>query len=230
VTHALGHEALNVSVLKRTLGDDQPLYAVRAKLESLDHLRSVEDAADDYFGEIQAIQPSGPYLFASMCSGGAIVMELARRAQESGEEVRLAAVIDPQRHLGRRGVRHYARRTVGHVKERRLQWAVRRKLRHWLAHAMPERYPDPENPDPLTTTLASLRRRYRLSKFPGTLTVISTMDYDTPRSFWEDIADNVVWYEVEAPHRTIFQHPHADVLGDVLGTVLRDVQREATAG
>ncbi len=52
VTHALGDEALNVSVLKRTLGEDQPLYAVRAKLENLSD-RSVEDIADDYFREIR---------------------------------------------------------------------------------------------------------------------------------------------------------------------------------
>jgi hypothetical protein len=66
-----------------------------------------------------------------------------------------------------------------------------------------------------------------MRQFPGTLTVISTMDYETPRSFWEGVADHVVWYDVEAPHRTIFQHPHADVLGEVLETVLRDVESEA---
>jgi non-ribosomal peptide synthetase component E (peptide arylation enzyme)/thioesterase domain-containing protein/aryl carrier-like protein len=228
VTHALGDEALNVSVLKRTLGEDQPLYAVRAKLESFDH-RSVEDIADYYFGEIRAVQPSGPYLFASMCSGGAIVMELARRAQASGEEVRLAAVIDPQTQLGRRGVRHYARRAMEHTRNRRLRWAARRKLRHWLGHLMPEKYPDPEVVDPLKAVMASLRRGYRITRFPGTLTVISTMDYETPRSFWEGVADRVSWYEVEAPHRTIFQHPHADVLGEVLDTVLRDAEQEAAS-
>ncbi len=55
------------------------------------------------------------------------------------------------------------------------------------------------------------------------------MDYETPPSFWEGVADHVVWYEVEAPHLTIFQHPHADVLGEVLEQVLDDVEREAAS-
>ena len=53
------------------------------------------------------------------------------------------------------------------------------------------------------------------------------MDYDVPRSYWEGVADDVAWYDVDAPHQTIFQHPHADALGEVLDTVLRDVEQEA---
>ncbi len=232
VTHALGDEALNVAVLKRTLGEDQPLYAVRAKVESFER-GSVEAMADYYFREICAVQPSGPYLFASMCSGGALVVELARRVQAGGDEVGLAAVIDPQTDvgphgLGPRGIRHYVGQVAEHARNRRFWAAVRRKLRHWLWHLMPERYPDPEYADPLVPAMNSLRRKYRYTRFPGTLTVISTMDYETPRSFWEAIADRVVWYDVEAPHRTIFQHPHADVLGEVLDTVLRDAEQVAS--
>jgi thioesterase domain-containing protein/aryl carrier-like protein len=228
VTHGLGDEVLNIGVLKRRLGEEQPLYAVRVVPHRFQY-DSVEDVARDYLKEIREVQPSGPYLFASMCSGSAIVIELARRAQSSGEEVRLAAVIDPVPLFGRHGVRHYVRRSVQHARDGQFRWAVRRKLRHWLGHAMPERYPDPEYVEPLTTVMDPLRRRYRVMSFPGTLTVISTMDYETPRSFWEGVADQVDWYEVEAPHQTIFQHPHADALGDVLSTVLRDVHEKATS-
>ena len=48
------------------------------------------------------------------------------------------------------------------------------------------------------------------------------MDYETPRSFWEACADRVAWYEIDAPHQTIFQQPHADALGKVLAQVLRE--------
>jgi acyl-CoA synthetase (AMP-forming)/AMP-acid ligase II/thioesterase domain-containing protein/acyl carrier protein len=227
VTHGLGDEVLNIGVLKRTLAEEQPLYAVRIVPHHFFY-GSVEEIARDYLDEIQALQPEGPYYFASICSGGAIVAELVRHARASGEEVALAAVIDPLRDLGQGFVRHYAARMAEHGRAGTFGFAVRRKLRHWLARAMPARYPDPElEVDPLGRVIDSLRRRYRLKHIPGTLTVISTMDYDTPRSFWEQRADHVEWYEVDAPHATIFQHPHADVIGEVLDEVLRDVHAEA---
>jgi non-ribosomal peptide synthetase component E (peptide arylation enzyme)/thioesterase domain-containing protein/aryl carrier-like protein len=226
VTHALGDETLNIAVLKRTLGEEQPLYALRAGPEALRY-KTVEDMSEGYFRAIRALQPSGPYQFASVCSGGAIVMELAKRAEESGDDVRLVAVIDPRREFGRRGFRHYARRAGELARSGRLLWGVKRKLRHWRSHLMPSRYPELQVVDPLITAMAAFRRRYHMRTFPGTLTVISTMDYETPRSYWEGVADRVAWYDVEAPHRTIFQHPHADVLGEVLDTVLRETEREA---
>jgi thioesterase domain-containing protein len=57
---------------------------------------------------------------------------------------------------------------------------------------------------------------------PGTLTVISTKDYELSRAFWEERADRVDWHEIEAPHLTIFQQPHADVLGETLAEVLQE--------
>ena len=228
VTHALGDEMLNIAVLKRTLGEEQPLYALRVGPEALRY-KTVEALSEGYFRAIRAVQPSGPYQFASLCSGGAIVMELAKRAEESDNEVRLAATIDPRWEFGSRGLRHYVRRAKELARTGQLNWGVKRKLRHWRAHLMPSRYPEPDVVDPLITAMAAFRRSYRITRFPGTLTVISTMDYETPPSFWEGVADHVVWYEVEAPHLTIFQHPHADVLGEVLEQVLDNVEREAAS-
>jgi hypothetical protein len=70
--------------------------------------------------------------------------------------------------------------------------------------------------------MAGLRRRYRLRRIPATLTVISTMDYGVRRDFWARFADGVRWYDVPAPHATVFQQPHADVLGERLAAVLRE--------
>ncbi len=229
VIHGLWDEVLNIGVLKRTLSEDQPLYAIRIVPHRFDY-RSVEDMAGDYLREIQAVQPSGPYLFASMCSGGLIVAELTRQAHEAGVDIALAAVIDPRSDMGQGPARHYVHQAIQHVHEGTFGFAVRRKLRHWLAHAMPRTFPDPElEINPLRPTLYSLRRHYRLRRIPGTFTVVSTMDYKTPRSYWEERADRVAWYEVDAPHHTIFQQPHADALGEVLADVLRDVEAREEA-
>ena len=89
-------------------------------------------------------------------------MELAKRAEESGDDVRLVAVIDPRREFGRRGFRHYARRAGELARSGRLLWGVKRKLRHWRSHLMPSRYPELQVVDPLITAMAALRRGYHM--------------------------------------------------------------------
>jgi thioesterase domain-containing protein len=222
VTHALGDEVLNIGVLKRTLSEEQPLYAFRIVPHRFSY-RSVEEMARDYLAEIRAVRPSGPFYLASMCSGSAIVAELMRQAHAEGDDVALAAVIDPRADFGRSAPLHYLHYAIVHLRDGSFLFAVRRKLRHWVAHVMPDRYPDPElETNPLGPTLYSLRRHYRLRPVPGTLTVISTKDYELSRAFWEERADRVDWHEVEAPHLTIFQQPHADVLGETLAEVLQE--------
>ena len=43
-----------------------------------------------------------------------------------------------------------------------------------------------------------------------------------PGAYWSTLAEDVRWYEMPAPHVTLFQQPHADALGEVLGRVLRE--------
>lgn len=229
VAHGLGDEVLNVAVLKRSLGDEQPTYALRARIDRLD-FDSVEEMAASYFEEIRAVQPSGPYRFAGICSGVAIVFELARCALTRGEEVALAAVIDPLPVFGRRGPRRYAERAVHHGRNRMLLWAVRRELRVWASRAGLVSHPETLAPGhAFWLATGKLRRRYRLRRLSVTFTVISTMDYVTPRSFWEGLTDGVDWYDVPAPHVTIFQQPHADVLGATFAEVLRRADDGETA-
>jgi acyl-CoA synthetase (AMP-forming)/AMP-acid ligase II/thioesterase domain-containing protein/aryl carrier-like protein len=223
VVHGLADEVLNVAALKRSLGDQQPLYALRARADTIEY-DTVEDLAADYLREIRAVQPAGPYRFASMCSGGAIVMELTRCAVDRGEEVELAAVIDPRTDFGpRRVLSRYLRRGAEHARSGRLGWAVHLTLRAWVRRLTPARFRAELAPgEALARATSKLRRRYRLRRLPAPLTVISTMDYDVPREHWSKLAEDVRWYEVPAPHVTLFQQPHADVLGEVLARALRE--------
>ena len=117
--------------------------------------------------------------------------------------MRLVATIDPRPEYGSGGVRHYVRRAEELVRERGTELGRERKARNWHAHLMPSRYPERQVVEHLITVMAAFRRRYRLRRFRGTLTIISTIDYETPQSFWESLADRVEWYDVEAPHHTI---------------------------
>jgi oxalate---CoA ligase len=217
VTHALGNEVFNVSMLKGPLGDDQPLYAVRARLDRLDYA-SVEDLAVEYVEEVRSVQPSGPYCFASVCSGAALVIEMARRVQELGERVGLAAVIDP---LPARRPRapYHACRIVVHARNRRLRGAVARRLRRALP-SNASRVRSPGEAEDFFHWARAIQANYRLRHLPATLSVFSTMDYETPRGYWSRFADRVDWYELAAPHVTIFHHPHVELLGELLSSAL----------
>ena len=74
----------------------------------------------------------------------------------------------------------------------------------------------------------SLRRSYRLQPLSGDAHRDQHDGLRDAAVVLGGIADDVAWYDVEAPHRTIFQQPHADVLGEVLDTVLRETEREAS--
>ena len=42
-------------------------------------------------------------------------------------------------------------------------------------------------------------------------------------AYWWTLAEDVRWYDgSRGPHVTLFQQPHADALGEVLGRVLRE--------
>jgi acyl-CoA synthetase (AMP-forming)/AMP-acid ligase II/thioesterase domain-containing protein len=221
VTHALGNEVFNVSMLKGPLGEGQPLYAVRARLDRFDYA-SVEDLAAEYVEEVRFVQPSGPYCFASVCSGMAIVIEMARRVQELGERVGLAAVIDPLPARRPRAA-YYACRVAVHARNRRLIRAAARRFRRGLAQTVPGRA-SPSEADDFVRRAQRIRDNYRLRHLPATLSVFSTMDYETPRTYWAKFADRVDWYELAAPHTTIFHQPHVELVGEFLSTALRESQ------
>ena len=57
---------------------------------------------------------------------------------------------------------------------------------------------------------------------PGTLTVLTTMDYAFRRDVWLRLADEVRWHEVPVPHATSFLQPHADVLGNTIAEIVHE--------
>jgi thioesterase domain-containing protein len=54
----------------------------------------VEDMAAHYVGEIQVLQPKGPYFLAGYCLGGTIALEIAQQLRRAGESVALLALVE----------------------------------------------------------------------------------------------------------------------------------------
>ncbi len=91
--HAGGGYVFFYRALALRLGNDRPVYGIRAETD-LDGLRlpfsktkSIEEIAAHYISEIKAVHPKGPYSLGGACVGAAIAFEMARQLNVRGEKV-----------------------------------------------------------------------------------------------------------------------------------------------
>lgn len=78
------------------LGEDQPVYAFRARgLDGGEPHPTFEAMAADYAAEIRRIQPRGPHLIGAMCVGAFVAIEVARLLRAAGETVLPLLLFDP---------------------------------------------------------------------------------------------------------------------------------------
>lgn len=94
--HSLGANLASFHKLATLLRGDRAVYGLQphgldGKQQPLD---TIDAMAAAYLDEIRKKQPRGPYYLGGICLGGVIAYEIARRLQESGEEVRLLALMD----------------------------------------------------------------------------------------------------------------------------------------
>lgn len=84
--------------LHDALGDEQPLYGIRAR--GLDGVQSphetVQAMADDYVAAVRTIHPRGPYFLGGLCTGSYVTMLMAERLRREGEEVLPLLLFDPK--------------------------------------------------------------------------------------------------------------------------------------
>ena len=78
----------------RNLGDEQPFYALTPiGFVGRSQPSSIEGMARCYVRDIRKVQPSGPYLLGGYCNGGVAAFEIARQLQQSGEHVKVLALV-----------------------------------------------------------------------------------------------------------------------------------------
>ena len=94
--HVLGIGLKFCKPIVKYLGSDIPVYGLSIQL--LDKKpqvgNRVEDLARFYNREVKKIQPEGPYMFTGFSFGGLVAFEMARQMKESGEDVRLVALLE----------------------------------------------------------------------------------------------------------------------------------------
>jgi thioesterase domain-containing protein/acyl carrier protein len=96
----VGGRVMYLSRLARGLSTNRPVYAVEGR--GLDGAGipddRVEDMAEYCLQAVQGRQPHGPYLLAGHSLGGLVMLEVAQRLLERGEEIALLAFFDTYPH------------------------------------------------------------------------------------------------------------------------------------
>jgi acetoacetyl-CoA synthetase len=95
-----GGSIVYFSRLAKGFSPNHSVYAIEAR--GLDGVRAphgrVEDMAEDCLNSVLGRQPHGPYLLAGHSLGGLVMLEVAQRLVNRGEEIALLALIDTYPH------------------------------------------------------------------------------------------------------------------------------------
>jgi len=87
---------LNLRHLANLVGVERPFYGLQARGLYGDEPphETFEAMANDYIGELRAVQREGPYMLGGFSGGGITAFEMARQLRESGEVVGLLVLLD----------------------------------------------------------------------------------------------------------------------------------------
>ncbi|KAG0201958.1 hypothetical protein BGX28_005343 [Mortierella sp. GBA30] len=82
--------------LSTRLGSDQPLYGLQARgfIDNGEMASTFEEMVLDYIGQVQSIQPHGPYHLLGYSFGGAVAHTMASYLEKRGESVAFVALMD----------------------------------------------------------------------------------------------------------------------------------------
>ncbi len=126
LTHG-GESIVGLPALALRLGEERPVYGLQPRGEHEADSWSFESIAADVVPEIKLVQPRGPYLLAGICSGGPVMLEVARLLVAGGDEVGLLALIDPNVRQ-RRSLRYLSWRVWVNARNGRLLESLGRRF------------------------------------------------------------------------------------------------------
>jgi thioesterase domain-containing protein len=94
-------EVLVFMGLSRSLADDRPIYALRARGFDSDEdtFRTFDEMVDTYVTAIEHQYPSGPYYIAGYSFGGAVAFEIGQRLEARGKAVPWLGVLNLPPHI-----------------------------------------------------------------------------------------------------------------------------------
>lgn len=96
LAHGIGSTILSMVPLATSLESSHAIYGMQAPgVDGLaEPLNRIETMAQYHLEAIRRVQPRGPYFLIGYSMGGLIVLEIARRLSESGEEIGSLVMLD----------------------------------------------------------------------------------------------------------------------------------------
>lgn len=226
LVHSGQGDVVTYGLLVRKLRN-RPVYGLQAvglQGESWP-LMNIPAMAERYLAEINAKDPTGPYLLAGTCMGGMVAFEMARRLVQMGRTVSLLALIDSPTspYSGRRSPWHEA--VLDPIRDalRLLRWTLDRAMG---LRIKPSQLPAYRRFVAGMTGLAN--RRYRPSFYPGTVTLMLTAETPFPfgdrRRVIAQFAGGVRTVTLPGVRSGLFMRPAVDKLAKLLQTCLDSVE------
>jgi len=238
----LGGEVIAFDTLARSLGADQPVFALQP--QGLDgrkpFLTRVEDMAAYYLREVKKVQPRGPYCMAGYSFGGYIAFEIAQQLRATGETVGLLGFIDTieWQYLQRVGrpesFRERWKQRLDRLRKGRLDYVrvtveynARRMLHrffHRLGGEVPQQFSNLEDINRFAMTL------YRPTVYPGRLTIFRALSREAAVENdellgWGGLAtEGIEVQDVTGRHLDMLKEPNVRLLASKLRACLDRVQ------
>ena len=255
--HPAGGNVLCFAALMRHIGRDQPFFGVQSRALAEEELvvRSLEEIAEDYVQAIRQVQPKGPYFLGGYCIGGVIVFEMARRLQQTGEQIAALVLIDSfapdalsKEEFDDALALSWFGRDLGMPAGKRLSIPAEelRGLRSEEAFEKVLATAKQEEVLPKETEASQLRRyfhcylansvaavTYEPRLYSGPITMLHARDeedkYDLGSSLgWRPLIDGEIEvHEIPGDHATILFEPNVQVLAERLLQVLAAAQETA---
>ena len=235
--------------LARYLGPDQPFYGLAQHLEGRKvRYTRIENIAEYYLREIQAVQPMGPYYIGGHSIGGLIAFELARQLQQKQQEVALLVLLDSGAPRNQRPVLNEP--SMAGLSLRRLRdkfdtvrWTAKQKLLKDAKTTACEFYHRIGIPLPPSLQIfyvdqvvygriyAEAHRIYLPQSYSGRAVYLKSEDTRERVAGWEKLmTDGLEIRQVPGDHFSMLAEPHLQSLAQTLKDSLTKAQTGVRTG
>src|SRR5208283_1261492 len=232
--HGLGGSVLRFRDLARHMAPDQPFFGIQA--QGLDGtqpcLQRVDDMADVYLVHLRLAQPEGPYYLGGYSFGGYVALEMARRLQVQGEEIRALVLLDTYAGESRSVLERFlslsTEQKIAYLKRRtrRYQEGIKRRIDFMFL---------PPAVKNVRRTLAVAENNYKLEAYSGRILLFRASEkglrgLEDPTGGWHKfVAGGLDVHEIDGDHGDILNKPNVESLARELRDCLLRAQSEQSS-
>ena len=211
-------EIVGLPAIACRLREDHPIYGLMPSLDGPPWEQlSIVGMAAELVTALKCVRPHGPYVLAGICSGGPIVMEMARLLQNRGDTIELLILIDP-RVRSRRNLSYLASRVAHHARNKSATETIARRARRAAGRDSTTPFEAPE----FYNRLSVARDAYDVNPLVGVPAVLVTTDdysgrFAISQKVWRRaLPDGFATRGIPFSHDTLLFPPAVDALASVI--------------